>query len=156
MPQDHWSLPQCLLYFPGLLWQRGWLVKSSEKRTSDPNFESLKVWRVWKETDHANSSVRCMWRRDFFPWSKGRKCILSPKNLQSNVSEFFKFFLVKGQVRKFEPFICLANQTIEVTRVSFIAKEQSLSEGRRDSEPYAEKCTVFKSLYTLSLSSKGI
>lgn len=81
---------------------------------------------------------------------------LSKKRFQPKVSVFFKFFLVKGQVRSFEPFICLANQTIKITRASFIAKERSLGEGRRDSEPSAEKCTIFKSLYTLSFSSKRI
>ena len=106
--------------------------------------------------DHVNSSKVHAEKGFFSPGAWAGNAYSLQNNLQSNVSEFFKFFLVKGQVRKFEPFICLANQTIEVTRVSFIAKEQSLSEGRCDSEPSNEKCTVFKSLYTLSLSSKGI
>lgn len=44
---------------------------------------------------------------------------------------FQLFFLLKGQARKFEPFICLANQTVDVTRVTLflVAKEQSC-EGR--------------------------
>lgn len=91
----------------------------------------IRILRAWKFEEFAGK-----WPCAFFSKVHEEKGFFSlgaqagnayslQNNLQSNVSEFFKFFLLKGQVRKFEPFICLANQTVEVTRVSFIAKEQS-------------------------------
>lgn len=67
----------------------------------------------------------------------------------------FSVLSPEGQVRKFEPFICLAKSDCWRNKSDFYS-QRTVSVRKTRLKPSAEKCTVCKSLYTLLLSSKGI